>query len=362
MKNRILYHLSHNDLDGYGCQYMTTSVFKKNYCYNTNYNEVNENLNLIFSELLKNKNKKYLLMITDVNLTIENATKLNNFVRGNKNIDVKIVLLDHHISGKDVAEKYSWYYLDKTRCATRLTYEWLLNNNLLNEKQIKIFNYFSSVVNTQDIWLENDVLFNKGVFLSNVVFNFLKYPEILIDFKRNHIFHMITNVLKLFNKNKTIEFIETKLYSIAKTFLNKKIESLYYDNKDIEFKVKLARHFYLLYLAHINQNVEIIEIEGKKGKFLFSFDSNSFQYVSNYYLHEQNDIDFMCHVSSDLKMSLRSRNDTDVSYIAKKYFLGGGHKNASGAYLMDIDFFKNKKITEQKQFESIFKKYILTIV
>jgi oligoribonuclease NrnB/cAMP/cGMP phosphodiesterase (DHH superfamily) len=36
MKQHI-YHLSHIDLDGYGCQYLTTKCFDKIECYNANY-------------------------------------------------------------------------------------------------------------------------------------------------------------------------------------------------------------------------------------------------------------------------------------------------------------------------------------
>ena len=34
-------------------------------------------------------------------------------------------------------------------------------------------------------------------------------------------------------------------------------------------------------------------------------------------------------------MSFRSKNDFDVNLFAKKYFNGGGHKNASGGVLKE---------------------------
>ena len=39
MKNDFdyVFHLSHIDLDGYGCQYLTTKVFDNIKCYNANY-------------------------------------------------------------------------------------------------------------------------------------------------------------------------------------------------------------------------------------------------------------------------------------------------------------------------------------
>jgi len=42
--------------------------------------------------------------------------------------------------------------------------------------------------------------------------------------------------------------------------------------------------------------------------------------------------------SSGVKISLRSKNNIDVGYLAKEYFNGGGHKNAAGGFLeMDLE-------------------------
>jgi phosphoesterase RecJ-like protein len=42
------------------------------------------------------------------------------------------------------------------------------------------------------------------------------------------------------------------------------------------------------------------------------------------------------------KISLRSKGNIDVGYLAKEYFNGGGHKNAAGGFLeMDINSAKN---------------------
>jgi phosphoesterase RecJ-like protein len=43
-----------------------------------------------------------------------------------------------------------------------------------------------------------------------------------------------------------------------------------------------------------------------------------------------------------VKISLRSKGNIDVGYLAKEYFNGGGHKNAAGGFLeMDIESAKN---------------------
>ncbi|MFN7120088.1 MAG: DHH family phosphoesterase, partial [Saprospiraceae bacterium] len=52
-----------------------------------------------------------------------------------------------------------------------------------------------------------------------------------------------------------------------------------------------------------------------------------------------------------VKLSLRSKGDFSVQEIAKKYFKGGGHKNAAGGYS-----FQNLRITVRR-FKEILPEY-----
>ena len=69
-----IYHLSHIDLDGYGCQYLSTNCFSNIECYNANYGpEVKARLEEIISAIkrekfINNGDNKYLILITDLNL------------------------------------------------------------------------------------------------------------------------------------------------------------------------------------------------------------------------------------------------------------------------------------------------------
>jgi bifunctional oligoribonuclease and PAP phosphatase NrnA len=52
-----------------------------------------------------------------------------------------------------------------------------------------------------------------------------------------------------------------------------------------------------------------------------------------------------------VKISLRSKSDIDVGYLAKEYFNGGGHKNAAGGFLeMDINSAKNFVLEKLKEY------------
>jgi len=66
MKEKIEYdlilHLSHRDLDGYGSQYMTRLLDCEIKYFNANYDEVTEKINQVYEIILKNKDKKILVI------------------------------------------------------------------------------------------------------------------------------------------------------------------------------------------------------------------------------------------------------------------------------------------------------------
>ena len=131
-----VYHLSHTDLDGYGCQFIAKEFFSNITFYNANYGrEVLVRVNAILDSishstqslhsLLEQKfgkskksptptsHNKYLVLITDLNLTLSKANYLQQRIEELKinGVDVELLLLDHHISGQECADKYEWYHL-----------------------------------------------------------------------------------------------------------------------------------------------------------------------------------------------------------------------------------------------------------
>ena len=127
MKQHV-YHLSHIDLDGYGCQYLSTKCFIAIDCYNANYGpEVSARLGEIVTKIEQDKfihgdSIERLILISDLNLTTKEGTWIEKeAIR----IGAKLQLLDHHATGASAAERFAWYKLDTTRCATLITYDWL---------------------------------------------------------------------------------------------------------------------------------------------------------------------------------------------------------------------------------------------
>lgn len=98
-----LFHISHTDLDGYGCQLITKEYFKEGFFYNANYGiEVKLSIKKVLEQILEYKEDEILILISDLNLTFQESKDLdrdvNNLIKDGYKI--KLQLLDHHISGQ----------------------------------------------------------------------------------------------------------------------------------------------------------------------------------------------------------------------------------------------------------------------
>ena len=122
MKSYHIYHLSHTDLDGYGCQYVAKKYFQNINFYNSNYGkEINERFSQILSDMQRNKSEKNIILITDLNLTLGQCEEFEKAVL-EASVEARLLLLDHHKSGQECYDEYPWYYMDDSRCATKITW------------------------------------------------------------------------------------------------------------------------------------------------------------------------------------------------------------------------------------------------
>ncbi len=95
---------------------------------------------------------KAIILITDLNL---NLNQCEEFEKICKEKNIKIFLLDHHQSGEECAQKYSWYLLDSKRCATKIVYDFF---SKICTPVLEL-SKFVDVVNAVDIWLSEDEKF-----------------------------------------------------------------------------------------------------------------------------------------------------------------------------------------------------------
>lgn len=372
MKYNKIYHLSHNDLDGYGSQYMTRfliSDYVQLKYFNTSYDDVLSNINNIFSEIVKENQEikikniekpNILFLITDLSINKEIAKKLNNFKRGNKDIKIDYQVLDHHKTGEEIAEQNDWYKYDINKCGASLTADFVIS--LSENKNIKEHLLFvGEFIQAHDIWEKESPHFGIANFLSDLIFNFY-FLDILEDEKREFIMNYIYNFISFYEnllKNSPSEANVMHIENNLSVILNNTLSLLL--NNDPILEDKNTRTIYKLYYyqselySKIKDNFTTFKINGLTCKLFFNTNSTFFQYFSHYFLEKNKDIDFVINLKSNKICSLRSvSKNADVSLIAKLLDdNGGGHFHASGCKL-NID----EEIHSYNQAEKVLKNRI----
>jgi oligoribonuclease NrnB/cAMP/cGMP phosphodiesterase (DHH superfamily) len=319
-----VYHLSHIDLDGYGCQYLTTKCFKKIECFNANYGqEVKARLEEIINSIKRDKfiseNKEHIILITDLNLTTKEANWLQ---REASSVGAKIVLIDHHISGENTANQFTWYYLDATKSATLLTYEWLRENYDFDKE--RKYQKIVKAINAIDIWLSEDELFEFGKVGLGMIsgakeINRTLFPKEDRDLK----LFLIESAREFLEKENAHILLDNNLHKLKKEFFKQK-----YDNT----KDNLVAQFVSKLLSDDKQRLTI-EYKGYKG--LLGYNLGNTSILGNTFLVDNPEYDFYMDINYRGNFSLRSNNKLDVSKMAQEIGNGGGHPNASGGKIKE---------------------------
>jgi len=324
-----IYHLSHIDLDGYGCQYLANACFNKqhNYkleSYNANYGpEVKARLEEIITAIKREKflgNKaEQVILVTDLNLTTKEAKWLESQVM---EVGAKIQLLDHHGSGQKTSELYAWYMLDTNRCATLITYDWLQTHHDFDKEGN--FAQIVKAINAIDIWVSDDELFEFGKVGLGMIsgareINRTLFPAedralklSLVEAMKNHVGKENAHIL-----------LDDAIHGLKKLFFKQAQDNT---------KDNLAA-FYMTQLLSDDKQRLTIEYRGKKGLLGYSLGNTSI--LGNTFLIENPDYDFYMDINWRGNFSLRSNNKLDVSKMAEEVGNGGGHPNASGGKIKE---------------------------
>lgn len=335
----MIYHISHIDLDGYGCQIITKKHFKnkKIKFYNCDYGNV---IYSIFNEILldfkSNKYRNNELIITDINLNMDMANFIHqNFILKH---NFNVILLDHHITGLEISKKYYWYKLNKNICSTKLTQEYFNVHDLKD---------FADYVNVQDLWYDKHKNFTKANFIADIAYKGYEFPNIIKEESFKYKIFTIKEVFNRFRKNWSIKKIQKNFIDIQEKFLLSSLDVSYVKNPNISIEHKFVQY---IYEKIKNKNHNFIKLNNSKGIVFFELGANIFQQSSQMFLQDFKDsIDFILHINKYGRISIRSLGsspENNVSFIAKKYFSGGGHFNAAGGSIFNN---KYKEISSQDE-------------
>ncbi len=320
MKQPYIYHLSHIDLDGYGCQYLTTKCFDSVACYNANYGpEVTARLEEMIGQIeqdifLQGNDTERLILITDLNLT----TKEGNWIEKEAvRIGAKLQLLDHHATGANAAERFAWYKLDTSRCATLITYDWLQQHYGFDTQ-----NEYADIVkaiNAIDIWKDQDPYFEYGKVMLGMISGAREINRILFpDEDRAFKLAMIEAAKARIGKQDAPILLDDDLHQIKKAFFNK---------GENNTKDNLVAYYVTDLLTKEKQR---LTIHYKEYKGILGYNVGNTSIIGNTFLVNNPDYDFYMDVNFRGNFSLRSNNKLDVSKMAAQIGNGGGHPNASG--------------------------------
>ena len=313
-----VFHLSHIDLDGYGCQYLTRKVFQDIQCYNANYGaEVTARIEQIIEDIKSFDNIKPLILITDLNLTTKEANALEKEAL---KVGAKIVLLDHHATGANAAEKFAWYYLDTCRSATQITYDWLREHFDFDKEES--YRAIVEAINAIDIWVDESKYFPYGRVLLGMISGAREVNRVVFANEdrayKLHLIEAAKQILEEYPLEEAPIALDDALHKIKKEFFIVTKN----DTKD-----NLVADFVTSVLTK-NRDYMTVEYKGKKGILTYSTGNTSL--IGNNFLLANDDYDFYMDVNSRGGFSLRSNNKVDVSKMAEEIGNGGGHPNASG--------------------------------
>ena len=258
-------HISHNDLDGLGCGVLIKKFISGNIkTVYLGYDDIDRYIE-------DNYHYYDRIIITDVSPQYGTVEML----AGEKDV----LIIDHHASSEALKD-FHFTYHDITKCATMLTYEYLLQKGFKAEE----YEEFARCINDVDMWflkredsLKMSVLFNlMGIirmeerFLSAAYNGFTDTEKLLITLEEERRDNYIKKAMK------NIETIK--------------------DKDGLTFAVVFAESY-------------VSEL----GNYIISEDISDYVMLIN---------------AQSKKISLRSRKDIDIRHIAERNG-GGGHKNAA---------------------------------
>ncbi len=318
----MVYHLSHIDLDGYGCQYLTMRAFDAIRCFNANYGpEVGARIEEMLSQARTlravDPEIEILLLVTDLNLSVKECNALEKEALC---INAKIQLLDHHATGATAAERFAWYFLDTGRCATKITYDWLRERYRFDPEGR--YERIVDAIDAIDIWKSDSPYFEYGKVLLGMISGAREINRILFpDEDRRYKLDLIDTAREILDEYPLAQapiVLDEALHGNKKRFFRTDADNTK-DNLVADYVTQL-----------LGREKERLTIHYRGYKGLLGYNVGNTSLIGNAFLSAHPDYDFYMDVNSRGNFSLRSNDKLDVSKMAEEIGNGGGHPNASG--------------------------------
>jgi oligoribonuclease NrnB/cAMP/cGMP phosphodiesterase (DHH superfamily) len=307
--------------------------------YNANYGaEVKDQLELILENIDKQQQNNAMVLISDLNLSVDEAKWIDKEInkRNEQGANLTLLLLDHHGSGEDCATRFSWYYLDTSRCATKIVYDYAKEHFELKEPEW--MEKFVDIVNAVDLWKQEEVEnFEFGKVLMRLINETKELNRVMFAKEDNEYkLTLLQDAVKYIGKTDGHIKLDENIYFMKKEFF-KKDHNDTLDNLSTEYIVELlGRH----------RSEMTIYYKGYKG--FLSYGVGNTSIIGNGFLTKYPDYDFIVDVSYRGTMSLRANNQVSVAQISKEWCNGGGHPNAAGGRIQGFkEQYRYDKVKQQ---------------
>lgn len=333
-------HLSHTDLDGYGCQFVSKHFLGKEHemeFFNSNYGkEIDEKFEMMIKSIdeAQNKAQKALIIISDLNLSPAQCNDFSAEVR--QRSGVKLLLLDHHITGEVCEKENAWYYLDESRCATKICYDFFAGVFGANERLGELVN----TINAVDIWLDDDPRFELGKVCMSAISSAKEINKVMFnDEGMEYLFYLIDKFGDFCGVVDGHIALDNAIHGIKKEFFRGQ-------NDDNTLSNLVSK--YIVSLLSEAKDEMCVTYKGFKG--LVTSNIGDVSVIGNDFLVANEDFDFFINATSKKTLSFRGNGRVDVSKMAGELVGGGGHVNASGGFFASFkDSYEYEPIREQIQ-------------
>ena len=173
--------LSHNDMDGAGCDMVLGTKFHIDSTIHSNYNEIIQNLKLIDEKLTIHSK---VVFITDLSFDENSFIELVRLAMNHGH--VKFIYIDHHeYKGRELEllnkiQKMENVFVkhDVTKCATMLCFEFIKSNDADLHRMVRF-------INAYDIYLEDTPEFKVG-YMMNTIFWAIKMNSFKVTLENNN--------------------------------------------------------------------------------------------------------------------------------------------------------------------------------
>lgn len=282
--NKSIISLSHNDLDGIGCQVVLRWQYTNVYYKTISYNRIYDTLVELDNNLDYDRTKSQ-IFISDLSLKPNEILLLKTICE--KNPDVKIILADHHIRTSDIIELYKSFpknFIDlhtEQQCSAMILFYYFgINNNKIRE--------LIENINSYDLWLVDRPNFIDSLIL-NEIYESMSHQDFFnsIGFYGN----VKEDISRKMEKTKSkIQSFQDGISQNNYIYYNDKIVVAHIDRYksilqyylDRPISVIISSNFnFSVRLSNILKDYELIDI---RNTFFEYFKSKNYNY---YYAHKQ---------------------------------------------------------------------------